>query len=293
MGVRKLAAQVFVSYRRDDSGHQAGRIAQSLELILGAGAVFLDTSSIEPGAEWPDTLRGALDSAHVVIVVIGPNWLRLADEWGYRRIDQPDDWVRQEIEFALLTNKRIVPVCVDGDVTLREDKLPDSIAALARRQRLVLRRDHWSHDVKLLISSIRMRESARASSGVDYSPYPIPSSDRPDPLSPEKIALALNGSLSEWSWRTQQAEYGRGHIREEFYRRYVFPSFQSAIDFMAEVAPGCDIAIHHPHWENIFKTLYVHLTTFDIGHKISDRDVQLAKYLDRAYADFNADRSDA
>ena len=55
---------------------------------------------------------------------------------------------------------------------------------------------------------------------------------------------------------------------------------------MQQVAPGCDIALHHPRWENIWKTVRVYLTTGDIGHRISDRDVQLAKYLDRAYRDF-------
>ena len=55
---------------------------------------------------------------------------------------------------------------------------------------------------------------------------------------------------------------------------------------MNEVAPGCDIAIHHPRWENLWRSLRVWLTTWDIGHRISDRDIQLAKYFDKAYADF-------
>ena len=58
---------------------------------------------------------------------------------------------------------------------------------------------------------------------------------------------------------------------------------------MNEVAPGCDIAIHHPRWENIWKTVKVYLTTWDIGHRISDRDIQLARYLDQAYSDFAAE----
>ena len=56
---------------------------------------------------------------------------------------------------------------------------------------------------------------------------------------------------------------------------------------MAQVAPGCDIAMHHPRWENIWKTIRVYLTTWDIKHRISDRDIQLARYFDRAYAEFD------
>jgi pterin-4a-carbinolamine dehydratase len=52
------------------------------------------------------------------------------------------------------------------------------------------------------------------------------------------------------------------------------------------LAPGCDIAMHHPRWENVWKTLKVYLTTWDIGHRISDRDLQLARYFDRAYEEF-------
>jgi len=55
---------------------------------------------------------------------------------------------------------------------------------------------------------------------------------------------------------------------------------------MYEVAPGCDIAVHHPRWENIWKSLRVYLTTWDIGQRLTDRDIQLAKYLDAAFNDF-------
>jgi hypothetical protein len=55
---------------------------------------------------------------------------------------------------------------------------------------------------------------------------------------------------------------------------------------MGHVAPACDIAMHHPRWENIWRSISVYLTTWDIGHNISDRDIQLAKYLDLAYAEF-------
>lgn len=281
-----MSTVVFVSYRRDDAGHQAGRLAQSLEAILGEGSVFFDSSSIGGGERWPETLRAKVEEAPVMVVVMGGNWLKTTDDWGYRRIDQEHDWVRQEIELALALDKRIVPVCVDGAVALRADKLPHSIDGLAARQHVDLRRDHWNHDVKLVVASLDVRDTAHDDHDVDWSPYPKPSNDLPDPLSPERIAAALAGSLPGWSWRTHKVELGITHVREELYRSYRFPTFQAAVEFMAEVAPGCDIAIHHPHWENIFRTVYVHLTTFDIGHRISDRDVQLAKYLDQAYRDF-------
>ena len=279
--------RIFVSYRRDDAAAQAGHLAQSLRTAFGDEAVFLDTSGIEAGDRWPDSLDAALQSAKILVVVLGSSWLRLGDQYGIRRIDQSDDWVRRELEVAFSRQIRVVPVCVGETISLPEDKLPETVRALAKLQRLEIRRDYWDHDVKLLINTLRqsfiMREPLPAS---EYSPYPIPPPEKPDPLSDDRIIAALNGSLSRWSWRTSSVPSCVGEVRQELYREFKFSTFRDAIDFMAEVAPGCDVAMHHPHWENIFRTLYVHLTTFDIGHKVSDRDIQLAKYFDKAYGDF-------
>jgi pterin-4a-carbinolamine dehydratase len=85
-------------------------------------------------------------------------------------------------------------------------------------------------------------------------------------------------------WKTKYP-IGR-KVRIEIFREYTFETFQEAVSFMHQVAPGCDVAIHHPRWENIWKTVRVYLTTWGIGHRVSDRDVQLAKYFDRAYREF-------
>jgi len=37
----------------------------------------------------------------VVLALIGSNWLRTADEYGRRRIDISDDWVRDELLTAI------------------------------------------------------------------------------------------------------------------------------------------------------------------------------------------------
>ncbi len=281
-----MPARVFISYRRHESAHQAGRLASTLRQVLGQDAVFLDVEGIEAGERWPSALDDALQSASVLILVLGPNWLRLSDEFGLRRIDQSDDWVRRELEVAFSRNIRVVPLCTDGPVNLPADKLPPSIRALADLQRLEIRRDHWDHDAKLLIANVRSLVDGPDTRLDAYDPYPVPPPETPDVLAPEKIRTALEGSLARWSWLTAPLPGGKGGIREELYRELKFRSFADAVGFMARVAPGCDIAIHHPHWENIFRTVYVHLTTFDVGHRITDRDIQLAKYFDKEYGDY-------
>jgi hypothetical protein len=93
-----MPAPIFISYRREDTASEAGRLQSSIIRELGEDVVFMDTSSIALGRQWTQELEDALQSAQVVVVVIGPNWLRISDEWGIRRIDQENDWVRRELE---------------------------------------------------------------------------------------------------------------------------------------------------------------------------------------------------
>jgi hypothetical protein len=44
--------QVFLSYRRDDSGDLIGRIRDRLAAALGAPAIFTDIDSMPPGADF-------------------------------------------------------------------------------------------------------------------------------------------------------------------------------------------------------------------------------------------------
>jgi pterin-4a-carbinolamine dehydratase len=43
---------------------------------------------------------------------------------------------------------------------------------------------------------------------------------------------------------------------------------------------------HHPDWENIWINVLVWLTTWDIGHRPSYKDVRLAEHLDAVYRDY-------
>ncbi|WP_373291579.1 4a-hydroxytetrahydrobiopterin dehydratase [Bradyrhizobium guangdongense] len=43
---------------------------------------------------------------------------------------------------------------------------------------------------------------------------------------------------------------------------------------------------HHPRWENIWRSVDVHLSTWDIGHKPSVMDLELAQYLEEVRSRF-------
>lgn len=281
-----MAASIFINYRREDSSPEAGRLYSNLLHELGSNHVFMDTSGISPGEKWPENLEAALKRARLMVVVIGPEWLRASNEWGQRRIDLEDDWVRHEIEKTLQDKKDILPVLIGGAKLPPAKGLPESIVSLIERQAVEIRDQFWDHDVLLVVNKLRSLVSVPNERSGGAGPYPRIPVDRPDPASEEKINAALNGSLSGWKRLVSPLPEDESRVRDELFCRFAFKTFADAIRFMSHVAPGCDIARHHPRWVNIWGTIDVYLTTWDIDHKISDRDIQLAKYLQLAYSEF-------
>ena len=94
-----------------------------------------------------DYIRTILPGCRVVLVLIGPNWLEARDETGRRRLDDPQDWVRIEIETALnASGLDVVPVLVNGARMPRAEELPQSLHPLLRRHAAIIRRDPDFHD---------------------------------------------------------------------------------------------------------------------------------------------------
>src|SRR5262249_24349671 len=84
---------------------------------------------------------------------IGPRWSAIADSEG-RRIDNPNDSVRIEIETALQLGIRVVPVLVDGAVIPQADDLPSTLRPLARYNAHELNHTSFSSDAARLIADI-------------------------------------------------------------------------------------------------------------------------------------------
>lgn len=124
---------IFISYRREDSGGYAGRIYDALVTAFGKPAVFIDIDAIEAGQDFPVVLRQTLAQCDAVLALIGREWLRIADAQGRRRLDDPNDFVRQEILYALEHQIRIIPVLVGGSTMPAERDLPAPLQPLAFR----------------------------------------------------------------------------------------------------------------------------------------------------------------
>ena len=146
-------AGIFVSYRRQDSDIAAGRLAADLADIYGEDSVFRDVSSIEAGHDFRTALEHALDSCHVLIVVIGSRWTTISDEQGRPRLQDPNDWVAAEIIRALARGIRVIPVLISAP-RLRLSDVPPELHALVDLQAVELTDQHWKRDVEALAQGL-------------------------------------------------------------------------------------------------------------------------------------------
>ena len=148
-------AKIFLSYRRSDSQDVTGRIYDRLIERFSAEAVFRDVDSIPLGTAFASVLKDALARTDVALIVIGPAWLTAADAEGKRRLDDPSDYLRIEVELALSVCNRVIPLLVTNARMPDTDKAPESIRPLFALQAQQVRPDPDFHtDMDRLIGHL-------------------------------------------------------------------------------------------------------------------------------------------
>jgi hypothetical protein len=185
---------IFISYRRDDSRHAAGRLGDDLAAVFGPARIFRDVESIDPGVDFEVALEQALKGCAVMLVVIGPRWLSITDKDGRRRLDQPGDWIRTEVARALARQVRLIPVMLEDTPLPDAALLPEDLRPLVRRQSLPLSDARWRGDLQRLV------ETLERIPGLERLPTPAPvPSPAPAPTSKKAlftgIALGVGGLL--------------------------------------------------------------------------------------------------
>jgi len=154
--------KILVSYRRDDSRADAGRLCDHLTEHFGRDQVFFDIDSIAPGDDFVSRLEKTVSTCDVLIAVIGPRWLLISDQAGARRLDDPQDFVRLEIASALRREIPVFPVLVDNARIPRSEDLPDDLQALTRHQAVHLPQAGYRLHVNVLIQAIEERQKTEA-----------------------------------------------------------------------------------------------------------------------------------
>jgi YVTN family beta-propeller protein len=147
--------RVFVSYRRDDVPDATDRLAQSLIAHLGKDQVFLDVDNIDIGARFAKVVGDWVGRCDVLLAVIGRGWLTATDDEGKRRLDDPRDYVRLEIEAGLERDIRVVPVLVHGARIPKAAELPDTLVPLLDFNAIELSRAYWDFDMEKLVAALQ------------------------------------------------------------------------------------------------------------------------------------------
>ena len=83
------------------------------------------------------------------------------------------------------------------------------------------------------------------------------------------------------AWRADDGD------RPAIARALRFADFNAAFGFMTRVALMADKMDHHPEWSNVYDRVEVLLTTHD-ADGVTDKDVALARFIDRAAAELGA-----
>jgi hypothetical protein len=150
-----VAGKIFISYRRRDDPGGAGRLFDALNEAFDPDRLFLDVDSIEPGQDFEDVIEDRVAKSAVLLAVIGQHWVDATDDRGNRRLDNPQDYVRMEIETAMKQNKRVIPVLI-GDARMpAAEVLPESIRKLARHNAVMLRYERFHDDITNLVSALK------------------------------------------------------------------------------------------------------------------------------------------
>ncbi len=202
--------RIVISYRRQDTPGGAGRLRESLATHFGRENVFLDIDTIPPGVDWVEAIDKTVSGADVLLPLIGLHWLDAKDERGRRRLDDPNDVLRFEIESALKAGLRIIPVQLHGATMPSADDLPESLAAITRRQSIRIDDDDWPYDIQKLVRALETIQRDKTDEARTEQQQ-----QRERAEAEERLRTEQNAARAAEEERRKAEEEARSHAEEE------------------------------------------------------------------------------
>jgi len=121
-------------------------LVDELKRAFGADA-GCEMGTVPAGKTVTEADMETISGCAAVQVVMGPRWLGVHDDHGRRRLDDPEDFVRVEIESALRSDKRVLQILV-GDAQLPGPQLlPESLQGPVRYPAWTLGEAVWSESI--------------------------------------------------------------------------------------------------------------------------------------------------
>lgn len=148
-----MIGKIFINYRRGDT--TAGYAISLYQLFnVYFEKVFLDVNDINIGEDFNVRILKELKETEVLVVLIGKNWLSISYPNGKRRLDNPKDFVRKEIVYALKKNILIVPIIFDNVEIPKTEDLPTVLNKLVTKNFFRIHHEKFFEDVDKLIQNI-------------------------------------------------------------------------------------------------------------------------------------------
>jgi len=149
--------RIFVNYRRGDVSHAAARLCDQL---IKHFEVFLDVDSIRGGMDFVAVMTHAVTTSNVLLAIIGSGWVSITDSKGRRRLEDPNDYVRLEIQTALDHHVPVIPVLIDDAAFPDPQDIPDRLRPMMRINGRRLRHESFRSDSDRLIADIKRLSEA-------------------------------------------------------------------------------------------------------------------------------------
>jgi chaperonin GroEL len=187
-------SDVFICYRRAEDSGWAQLIRTRLQEQLGDAHVFMDVADVGLGKNYKVEIEQAIGASKVIVAVIGRDWSSLSDSRRKRRLDNPADPVRLELESALQMDKLIIPALVGGARMPEPDELPSTLTDFAYRNAIDINDTRSEYDVAQLVTAIRGVIKPGNVLEVESPAQPLPTSvtDAPPPSPSSRPPMLAN-----------------------------------------------------------------------------------------------------
>jgi hypothetical protein len=196
---------IAISYRREDSLPIAGRLYDRLQAKFGNQNVFMDFDSIPAGADFREQIKRTIEGANIVVAVIGNRWFgEQADS--SRRIDDPADFVRLEMKYALDAGVPIIPLLIDNTSMPKPEKLPSDIEGLAFRNALPLDsgldfHNHAERLIKSICKLVDVGEVQGAGASIAESNHEVGGTRNKRAVVPISVGVSIGiVAIAIWYW---------------------------------------------------------------------------------------------
>lgn len=203
--------QIFISYRTEDEPFAAALFDHELSCELGPEAVFFASRSIELGTDWEKAMFAAVSGSKAVLVIIGSRWLTATDRNGNRRLDDPMDYVRREVELGLRLDKHVIPVHLERRHPIDRTGLPSSLGDLADKQSAVVGYRNSKPDIVRLVGVLRRQIPSLGPKREDARPLGVAAGGRVDNSKQTTNVGQVNGPFVQGRYQIGGIVFGGEH----------------------------------------------------------------------------------